>query len=541
MRESGSLPPGTVFSQLRHGTAMPGLLNRSMTGMSGPGTRLAQRQAANGTGEDVGMKKRVALVLVGLAVITVTVTSYYRANHASGGPQLVTAVVSRGNIAETVQATGTLEAVTTVQVGTQVSGTIKELRADFNSQVKKGQVIAELDPSLFQTQVDQARATLVRLEAEVDRAKVQVDDTRVKLNRAHELAARQLIPAADLETAEANANAAVSALKAAQAQVTQAGASLNQNEVSLEHTIIKAPIDGIVISRNVDVGQTVAASMQAPTLFVIANDLTEMRVNAKVDESDIGRIQARQAVTFRVDAYPNETFTGTVQQVRLQPVVEQNVVSYVTVIDVPNRELKLKPGMTATVTVQIARADNVLRVPAAATRFRPTAEVFAALGQDLPGPSAQGPADGAGSGGRGPFANMTPEQREQMRQRFEQMTPEQREQMRQRRAARLSGDEGAGSGAPTRIWVLADGKLTPVQVRVGITDGANTEVSAADLKEGTQVVTGLAAQTAAASQTTGSPLLPFGGRFGGNRGMGAGGGGGQRGSAPAAPAAPGGR
>ena len=210
------------------------------------------------------MKKRVALVLVGLAVITVTVAAYYRANHASGGPQLVTAAVSRGNVIETVQTTGTLEAVTTVQVGTQVSGTIKELHADFNSVVKKGQVIAELDPSLFRTQVDQARATLLRLQAEVDRAKVQLEDSRLKLNRARELSARQLIPATDLETAESNANAAASALKAAEAQVTEARASLNQNDVNLEHTIIKAPINGIIISRNVDVGQTVAASMQAP-------------------------------------------------------------------------------------------------------------------------------------------------------------------------------------------------------------------------------------------------------------------------------------
>src|SRR2546425_7365815 len=456
----------------------------------------------------MGMKKRVALVLVGLAVITVTVAAYYRANHASGGPQLVTAAVSRGNVVEAVQATGTLEAVTTVQVGTQVSGTIKELHADFNSQVKKGQVIAELDPSLFQTQVDQARATLLRLQAEVDRAKVQLEDARVKLNRARELSARQLIPATDLETAESNANAAASALKAAEAQVTQARASLNQNDVNLEHTIIKAPIDGIIISRNVDVGQTVAASMQAPTLFVIANDLTEMRVSAKVDESDIGRIRAGEHVTFRVDAYPAETFTGTVSQVRLQPVVDQNVVSYVTVIDVPNREMKLKPGMTATVTVEIARADGVLRVPAAATRFRPTAEVFAALGQDLPGP----PAQGSGDGGRGAFANMTPEQREQMRQQ---------------RAQRQSGSDGAARpGGLVRIWVLNDGRLAPVPVRVGIGDGANIEISSSDLKEGAQVVTGLATQSAAASPAAGSPLLPFGGRgFGGNRGAGAGGGG----------------
>jgi HlyD family secretion protein len=477
----------------------------------------------------MGMKKRVALVLVGLAVITVTVAAYYRANHASGGPQLVTAAVSRGNVVETVEATGTLEAVTTVQVGTQVSGTIKELRADFNSRVKKGQVIAELDPSLFQTQVDQARATLVRLQAEVEHARVQLEDTRVKLNRARELSARQLIPATDLETAEANANAATAALKAAEAQVTQARASLNQTDVNLEHTIIKAPIDGIVISRNVDVGQTVAASMQAPTLFIIANDLTEMRVNAKVDESDIGRIRPGQPVTFRVDAYPNETFTGTVSQVRLQPVVEQNVVSYVTVIDVPNRDLKLKPGMTATVTVEIARADNVLKVPAAATRFRPTAEVFAALGQDLPGPPSQGSDDEGGRGGRGPFANVTPEQREQMRQPASPPRLSQRGGVEQRADRQSGRDDTARPGAPVRIWVLTDGRIAPVSVRAGISDGANIEISAPDLKEGAQVVTGLVTQTAAA-QNTGSPLLPFGGRGFGNRG-------GQRG-APAAPGGP---
>src|SRR5262245_37225204 len=384
MRESGSLPPGTVFSQLRHGTAMPGLLNRSMTGMSGPGTRLAQRQAANGTGEDVGMKKRVALVLVGLAVITVTVTSYYRANHASGGPQLVTAVVSRGNIAETVQATGTLEAVTTVQVGTQVSGTIKELRADYNSKVKKGQVIAELDPSLFQTQVEQARSTLLKAQADADRTKVELDDATTKARRAQELYDQKLIARNDLETAQATAAQAEAALKSAQAMVTQARAALNQNEVNLGHTIITAPIDGIVISRSVDVGQTVAASMSAPTLFVIAQDLAHMQVSASVDESDIGKIANGQEVSFRVDAYPTQTFRGTVSQVRLEPKTDQNVVSYTTMIDVPNPEMKLKPGMTANVTIQTAMNENVLRVPNGSLRFAPTPDLFTALKQEPP-------------------------------------------------------------------------------------------------------------------------------------------------------------
>ncbi len=196
----------------------------------------------------------------------------------------------------------------------------------------------------------------------------------MKLRRANELWEKQLIALTDLETAQANARQAEASLKAAQAQVAQARASLNQTEVNIGHTIIRAPIDGVVISRNVDVGQTVAASTSAPTLFVIANDLSRMRVNARIDEADIGRVQAGQAVTFKVDAYPNETFTGRVAQVRLQPVTEQNVVSYVTIIDVRNLDLKLKPGMTANVTVEIARADDVLRVPNAALRFRASKE-----------------------------------------------------------------------------------------------------------------------------------------------------------------------
>ena len=284
---------------------------------------------------------------VAAGVITVAVIAaiyYYKRDVRAEAPAFTTAEVSRGDVISTVEATGTLEAVTTVQVGSQVSGTISALHADFNSQVKKGQVIAELDSSLFQTQVEQARATVARLQADVERAKVQAADAGLKLTRAHELFDRQLIPKTDLETAESTARSADAAVKGAEAQIVQAKASLNQAQVNLGHTIITAPIDGVVIARNVDVGQTVAASMQAPTLFIIARDLTEMQVNASVDESDIGEIAPKQAVTFRVDAYPNETFTGTVAQVRLQPVVQQNVVSYVTVIDVPNRGAEAEAG-----------------------------------------------------------------------------------------------------------------------------------------------------------------------------------------------------
>ncbi len=414
---------------------------------------------------------------------------YYRAEPAQASAELITAEVSRGDVVETVQATGSLEAVTTVQVGSQVSGAIKALHADFNSEVRKGQVVAELDPSLFQTQVEQARATVVRLQADLDRAKVQVDDAQLKLKRARELSARQLIPASELETAESTMRQTQSAVKSAEAQIVQARASLNQNQVNLDHTIIKAPIDGIVVSRNVDVGQTVAASMQAPTLFIIAGDLTQMQVSASIDESDIGRIRPGLPVTFRVDAYPDDRFTGQVRQVRLQPVVSQNVVSYTTIIAVPNRDLKLRPGMTANVTVEIARADDVLRVPSGALRFRPTPDLFTQLGQQppagfgagrpgagMPGRPPGGPAgavagaptdQGRPSGaaapqsppsppapaataaapaqeqGGGGFGAMTPEARAQMRERMQQMSPEERQAMRER----FQGGFGGGGGA----------------------------------------------------------------------------------------------
>jgi HlyD family secretion protein len=319
------------------------------------------------------MKKRLMLTVGVIAAVSGSAAAYYHVNQAKDAPQFTTAAVTRGDVIESVEATGTLEAVTTVQVGSQTSGVIKALYADFNSHVRKGQVIAELDPALFQTQVDQAQATVARLQADVDRAKVQLEDAQTKLTRAKQLKDQGLIQAADLDTADTTARTAEAALTSAEAQVVQARASLSQNRVTLDHAIITAPIDGVVVSRNVDVGQTVAASMSAPTLFVIANDLTRMQVSARVDESDIGRITSGQPVTFHVDAYPDQIFTGTVSQVRLQPVVEQNVVSYVTVVDVPNPDLKLKPGMTANVTVEVAKAADTLKVPTAALRFRPTA------------------------------------------------------------------------------------------------------------------------------------------------------------------------
>jgi HlyD family secretion protein len=439
------------------------------------------------------MGKRLWLSVAAIIIAVAAGIYYYRSDVAAETPTLSTAEVTQGDVVATVEATGTLEAVTTVEVGTQVSGTIKTLGADFNSQVRQGQVIAELDPSLFDTQVAQERATVSRLKAEVDRARVQAEDAKVKLGRARELADKELIAKSDLDAAVSTANAADASVKSAEAQLVQAQASLNQAQVNLSHTIIRAPIDGVVIARNVNVGQTVAASMQAPTLFVLAQNLKEMNVKASVDESDIGKIQLHQPVRFRVDAYPNETFTGTVSQVRLQPVVEQNVVSYITMIEVPNADLKLKPGMTAAVTIETGRADDAIKVPNAALRFRPSAEAFQALGQKPPEPRQrpQGdPASGpqAGTDGQG--------------------------QRRERGA-------GNGNGQRNAVWVLEQNTLKRVPVQVGISDGTQTVLTTGDLTPGTRVVTGVTTPTTStAAAPSGSPLIPQGRRFGGGGGGG---------------------
>jgi HlyD family secretion protein len=306
-----------------------------------------------------------------VASIGGSVYAFYLSGDANAAPTFVTAPVTRGPIVDTVSATGTLQAVTSVQVGTQVSGTVLALGADFNSIVKQGQVLARLDPSLFLAQIEQARANLTRAEADVERLQVLLTDARIKLERARELWRKELLPKTELDAADVAVRSAEAQIRSADAQVAQARAALQQSDVNLDHSVITAPIAGIVISRNIDVGQTVAASMQAPTLFVLAGDLARMQVVANLDESDIGRIAAGQPVTFTVDAYPEDTFRGVVAQVRLQPLTVQNVVTYATLIDAPNPELRLKPGMTANVTIEVARRDDVIRVANAALRFRP--------------------------------------------------------------------------------------------------------------------------------------------------------------------------
>lgn len=398
-------------------------------------------------------KITIAGALVGIT--TVAAGGLY-ARRSGDAPQVVAEIATRGTIVSAVAATGTLQAVTTVEVGTQVSGTVQVLNADFNSIVRKGQVLARLDPSLYQSAIEQARANLARAEADLERLRVAAADSTSKLQRARELAARQLIPAADLDSADVTVRSAQAQVRSAQAQVTQARASLTQAQVNLDKTVITSPIDGIVISRNVDIGQTVAASLQAPTLYRIAADLAQMQLKASIDESDLGRVTRGQAVTFTVDAYPGETFSGTVDQIRLNPVVESNVVTYAAMITAPNPGLKLKPGMTANLTVVVAQRDGVVRIPAAALRFRPNDEVLKALGATVPAAQRQ----------------------------------------------------GAGL-----VWQPVGTSIAPLRIRTGISDGTYIEVMEG-LAEGAQVVTRMATTssegTASSSQrsASSSPLVP---------------------------------
>jgi len=459
------------------------------------------------------MKKFIfLLLLVGGASY-----GYYGLQNTEFVPEISTVPLTRGNIIDTVGATGGLEAVTTVQVGSQVSGIIEALYADFNSIVHAGEVIARLEPSLFETQIEQARANLERAEADVDRLRVMLEDAEIQLKRSQELASKSLISTIELEAAQVAVRSAAAQFKSSQASMTQSLASLHQTEVNLGHTVITAPIDGIVIARQVDVGQTVAASMSAPELFIIAADLTKMRVIANIDESDVGRIRPGQRVRFGVDAYPTEEFEGTVSQIRLEPVIQQNVVTYATVIDVPNNELKLKPGMTATVTLEIERRENGLRIPNSALRFRPTPDMFAALNQPAPDIFRPGNSRSRASiQSIGPRRRTSVEisdaERQQRRERIQNMTPEQRAEFFAARGDRGSGrgrttgrglpprrsDRGAEITVPAvergattidalfaplettetdgRVWMLDGDQLRPVEVRLGITDGTTTEL-----------------------------------------------------------------
>jgi HlyD family secretion protein len=383
----------------------------------------------------------------------------------SKAEQYRTEKITRGTVTMSVTATGTVSAVTTVQVGSQVSGVIAQLYADFNSTVKKGQLLAELDPTPFQAQVEQRRA-------DVTRAQVQTDDARIKYDRQRRLMEGGLTSQADVDAAE-------SQWKAARAQVQQAEAALSQVNTNLRYTKIISPIDGIVVDRQYDVGQTVAASFQAPTLFQIAQDLTKMQVQADVDQSDIGRVKVGQIARFNVDAYPEEEFRGRISQIRYNALVNQNVVTYPVILEVDNPEGRLRPKMTANVTIDVASVQNVLRVPNAALRFKPPTEG---------GGDAMQKAARTGQGGPGGAASQLP-----------------------------GGRRRGGSAKGQTVYTLsAEKKPSPAEVRTGISDGRFTQVVSGNVKEGDSVIVGVAT-----SKVEGPP--PMGGQ-----GAGGAGGGGRR-------------
>jgi HlyD family secretion protein len=377
------------------------------------------------------MKKKLLTVsLLAMALVTSGYVAYRHA-HSDAAPAWRTATVQRGNIESTVSATGSLGAVTTVQVGTQVSGQVSAIYADFNSKVKKGQLIARIDPTLQQTQGDYAREK-------------QLHDSGFATDP-------------EFETAQLNYQVAVANGKSAQI-------ALDKAKQNLAYTFIDAPIDGIVVERDVDVGQTVAASLSAPQLFVIANDLSQMQILATVDESDIGQIRNGQPVTFTVQAYPGQTFTGTVRQVRINPATVNNVVNYTAVIAVANPDARLLPGMTATVKFDVGSAQNVLVVPNAALRFRPAASSSSTAAATAP------------TG-----------------------------------VARARKPQSGAADSSATLWSLnAQGALAPVRVHTGLTDGTRTQVSGAGVTEGTSIVIGTnsGTTTGAASAATTNPLQP---------------------------------
>jgi HlyD family secretion protein len=376
--------------------------------------------------------------------------------------QYETASIDRGEVVARVSTSGSLSATVTVEVGSQVSGRIQSLHADFNSVVKRGDRIAKIDPALFEAAVAQAAANVAASRGNLERLRVQAEEAARQARRSTQLFEQKLISETDRDNAVSNSRAAAASVMQAQGQLDQALASLRQAQTNLRYTDILAPTDGIVISRAVNVGQTVAASLQAPVIFTIAQDLRAMEVHTNVAESDIGRLRAGMEAGFTVDAYPGERFRGKIREIRNAPQVVQNVVTYDAVIDVANPDLKLKPGMTATVTVIAEERRDVLRVPNTALRFRPEAAAGAA-----------GAAGGAGGGAPG------------------------------------AGAERRGDGDPSlrTVWVLERGAPQPREIRIGLSDGRYTEVVSGTLAAGEAVIVG----------TTGGSATPPRGMRGGMR------------------------
>ena len=385
--------------------------------------------------------KKILIILI--VIIALSAGAYFLLRSDQNDQKYGTEKVTRGDIVSTITATGAVNAVTTVLVGTQVSGTIRDIYVDFNSPVKKGQLIAQIDPAIFDAQVAQARANLLAAKANVEKAVVALADAKRTLNRQKELFAKNLVARSDVDAAETAYDTAGTQVSAAKAQVSQTEAALRIAETNLRYARIISPVNGIVVSRNVDIGQTVAASFQTPTLFNIAQDLTKMQVDSSVAEADIGKIQVGQPVEFTVDAYPDSPFQGSVSEIRNAPITVQNVVTYDVVVKVDNPEMKLKPGMTANVSIIVSSKKNVLRIPNAALRFRPS------------------------------------EKRDMAKQK----------------------EKGNG------VWVLENKTLKRIAVTTGISDGMYTELLSDKIREGQELIVESLAKPKDQSRTSGPRMF----------------------------------
>ncbi len=377
------------------------------------------------------MKRYLVAGVIAVAVLVVGIFLYLK---SSPKVSYRTAKVERGTILSTVTATGNLNAVITVQVGTQVSGTIQKLFVDYNSVVKKGQTIAQIDPSIFNSQVEQSGGGYQAATANLAKARADLIDARRTMERNRQLVKDGVVSQADFDSAETKYKEALASVRSAQGSVGQTRGAYRQAQTNLRYATIKSPVDGIVVSRNVDVGQTVAASFQTPTLFTIAQDLTKMQIDTSIDEADIGKIKVGQPVTFSVDAYPATEFRGVVAQIRSAPIITQNVVTYDVVVTVDNKELKLKPGMTANVTIEVMKKENVLKIPSAALRFKP----------------------------------------------------------RDKEEVSVSRNSAAKSKAALppgqRVYVLKEGKPVPVPVKTGVSDDSYVELVSGDVREGQSLI-----------------------------------------------------
>jgi HlyD family secretion protein len=522
--------------------------------------------------------KRIIGTAVVIAILTAGAAAYGWWGARNASPDYRVGKVERGAITAAVAVTGTINPVTAVQVGSQVSGQIKEITVDFNSEVKKGQVIARIDPESFALRVNQAladlesaratvltqRANVAALRAEVSRARVLLADAEREFQRNKSLYEKNFVAGAALDKAESGFRAAQEQVKTAEAQlavgesqvrnvealVKQRESQLAQSRVDLNRTVIRAPVDGVVIKKSVEPGQTVAASLQAPELFVIAEDLRRMQVDASIDEAEVGRVHEGQAATFTVDSFPGRTFRGTVGQVRKAALVVQNVVTYTAVIATSNPNLELFPGMTANVRIVVDSREGALKVPNAALRFRPPGAADASGGRGTA--DAGSPIEGAKKGERGGGVESAARERlvrelkltAEQQGRLDEIQRATREQIRaietedaqerSRRVQRLRAEArarisemltaeqraryeeltaGRGRGGATvargRVWVLDDtGRPTAVDVRVGLSDGTHSEIVGGALQEGSQVIVGLQAD-ARRVQAKGGPRFGF--------------------------------